>query len=77
MPRKGYTAVTLSTEMYELIKRVYDKHKAFLKTKYGVRSVSSFVEWAIREYLKQNFPATFEEWLESLDTEKAEKPVKK
>lgn len=76
MPRKGYTVITVTEETYRLIKSVYEKHRHFLRTRYGIRSISSFVEWAVKSWLEKNFPASFEEWIKELEKEVMEKEKK-
>jgi hypothetical protein len=76
VPKKGYTAITVSDETYRLIKTVYEKHKYFLRVRYGVRSISGFVEWALKTWIEKNFPASFEEWIKELEKELEEKEKK-
>jgi hypothetical protein len=40
-------------EVYDLAQKYYEENKAELKLKYGVRSLTGYLNFCIREYLKE------------------------
>ena len=50
----GWRPVVIPEEIYEVAKKHYEEHKDELKLKNGVRSLTGFINFCIREYLKQN-----------------------
>lgn len=50
---KRWTAISIPIEIYEKATEYYDKHQEELKLKHGVRSLTAFIYYCIREYLKQ------------------------
>jgi len=50
---KGWKSLAVPTEVYERVIKFYDEKKDELKLKNGVRSLTSFLNFCIREYLKE------------------------
>lgn len=59
MPTNGYKTITVSTEVYDLIERIYRKRKPYGR----VRSRTQIVEEAILEYAKRKYPDLFAEYV--------------
>jgi hypothetical protein len=49
----GWKQVVVPDEVYEKAKQYYEEHKEKLKLKEGVRSLTGFLNFCIREYMKQ------------------------
>jgi len=49
----GWKPVVIPEEIYEVAQRYYEEHKDELKLKNGVRSLTGFINFCIREYLKE------------------------
>lgn len=49
----GWTAVSIPEEVYEKAKEYYENHKEELRIKYGVRSLSAFINFCLRERFKE------------------------
>ena len=50
---EGWRPVVVAEELYDAIKEYYEKNKDELRLKHGIRSVTAFVNFCIREYLKE------------------------
>lgn len=50
----GWKPVVIPEEIYETAMQYYEEHKEELKLNDGVRSLSGFIYFCIREYLKEN-----------------------
>ena len=50
---EGWSPVVVPTELYEKAKEYYEGNKEELKLRHGVRSVTAFVAFCIREYFKE------------------------
>jgi len=50
----GWKPVVIPEEIYEVAQQYYEEHKEELKLKQGVRSLTGFINFSIREYLKEN-----------------------
>lgn len=50
----GWKPVVIPEEIYEVVQQHYEEHKEELKLKHGVRSLTGFINFSIREYLKEN-----------------------
>jgi len=48
----GWRPVVIPVEIYEVAKEYYEENKDELKLKQGVRSLTGFLYFCIREYLK-------------------------
>ncbi|MEM2145541.1 MAG: hypothetical protein QW279_09280 [Candidatus Jordarchaeaceae archaeon] len=49
----GWRPIVVPEEIYERVKKYYDENKEELRLKYGVRSLTGFLNFCIREYLKE------------------------
>ena len=49
----GSRPVVIPEEIYEVAQQHYEEHKKELKLKDGVRSLTGFINFCIREYLKE------------------------
>jgi len=49
----GWKPVVISTEIYEKAKEYYEEHKEELKLRDGIRSLTAFIGFCLREYLKE------------------------
>ena len=49
----GWRPVVIPDEIFEVAKEHYEEHKEELKLKDGVRSLTGFINFCIREYLKE------------------------
>ena len=49
----GWRPVVVADEIYDKAKLYYNEHKEELKLRYGVRSLTGFINFCIREYLKE------------------------
>ena len=49
----GWRSLYVPEEVYKRAKKYYDEEKDELKLKNGVRSPTSFINFCIREYLKE------------------------
>ncbi|MDH5794603.1 MAG: hypothetical protein OEZ24_00705 [Candidatus Bathyarchaeota archaeon] len=49
----GWKPVVIPDELYEKAKEYYEKNKKELKLRHGIRSLTAFVSYCIREYLKE------------------------
>ena len=49
---KGWKPIVIADELYEACREYYEKNKKELKVREGVRSVSAFIAYCIREYMK-------------------------
>ena len=43
----------MPTELYEKVKEHYEENKEDLKLKHGIRSLTGFINYCLREYLKE------------------------
>ena len=50
----GWRPVVVPEELYDKAKEYYEEKKEELKLKHGVRSVTAFISFCIREYFKEN-----------------------
>ena len=48
----GWRPIVVPDEIYDRAKKYYEENKEQLKLKYGVRSLTGFLNFCIREYLK-------------------------
>ena len=49
----GWKPVIIADEIYEVAQQHYEEHEKELKLKYGVRSLTGFINFCIRERLKE------------------------
>ena len=49
----GWRPIVVTDEIYERARKYYDENKEELKLKNGVRSLTGFLNFCIREYLKE------------------------
>ena len=49
---EGWKTVVNPEEIYEVAQKHYEVHKDALRVKDGVRSLTGFINFCIREYLK-------------------------
>jgi len=49
----GWRPVVVPVEIYERAREYYEENKEELKLKNGVRSLTGFINFCIREYLKE------------------------
>ena len=49
----GWKPVVIPEEIYDVAQQYYEKHEKELKLKNGVRSLTGFISFAIREYMKE------------------------
>ena len=49
----GWKPIVVPKEIYEKAQQYYEKNVEELKLKYGVRSLTGFMNFCIREYLKE------------------------
>jgi hypothetical protein len=49
----GWRPIVIPEEIYERAKEYYEKNKDDLKLRYGVRSLTGFLNYCIREFLKE------------------------
>jgi hypothetical protein len=49
----GWKPVVVAEELYDTAREYYESNKEELKLKEGVRSLTGFVNFTIREYLKE------------------------
>jgi len=50
---EGWTTISIPEEIYEKAKKYYIKHQQELKVKHGVRSLTAFFNFCLREYFKK------------------------
>jgi len=50
---EGWRPVTIEKELYEVMKAYYEENKEDLKLREGIRSVSAFISFYLREQLKK------------------------
>ena len=50
---EGWKPVMIPTEIYDVCKAHYEENKEDLKLKQGIRSVSAFINYCLREQLKK------------------------
>ena len=50
----GWRPVVIPEEIYDRAKEYYEENKEELKLRNGVRSLTGFLYFCIREYLKEN-----------------------
>lgn len=51
---RGWIPVVIPEEIYNTAKEYYQENKEELKLRHGVRSLTGFLYYCIREYLKAN-----------------------
>ena len=49
----GWRPVVIPEEIYEVARKHYEERKEELKLKNGVRSLTGFINFCIREYMKE------------------------
>jgi len=49
----GWRPVVIPEEIYEVAQKHYEEHREELKLKNGVRSLTGFINFCIREYMKE------------------------
>ena len=49
----GWQPIVVPNEIYDKAQQYYEKNKEELKLKYGVRSLTGYLNFCIREYLKE------------------------
>lgn len=49
----GWKPVVIPEELFDVAKEHYDKNKESLKLRQGVRSLTAFITYCIREYFKE------------------------
>ena len=50
---EGWRPVVIPNELYERAAEYYEEHKEELKLRDGIRSLTAFVSYCIREFLKE------------------------
>jgi len=50
---EGWRPVVIAEELYNVAKNHYEKRKEELKLKHGIRSLTAFINYCLREYLKE------------------------
>lgn len=50
---EGWRPVVIPDEIYEVAKQHYEEHEEELKLRHGVRSLTGFISYCIREYWKE------------------------
>ena len=53
MVAEGWKAISIPTEVYEPLKDYYEGQREELRVKDGVRSLSAYISFVLREYLKE------------------------
>ena len=49
----GWRPVVFPDELYEKAKEYYEQNREELKLKHGIRSLTAFISYCIREYFKE------------------------
>ena len=49
----GWKPVVIPEEIYDVAQRHYEEHEKELKLRNGVRSLTGFISYCIREYMKE------------------------
>ena len=49
----GWRPVVIPDELYEKAKEYYEASKEELKLRHGIRSLTTFISYCIREYMKE------------------------
>lgn len=49
----GWKPVVVSEELYKAARDYYEKNKEELRLKHGVRSLTAFINYCLREYMKE------------------------
>lgn len=49
---EGWRPVVIAVELYEVAEAHYKEHEKELKLKRGVRSLTGFINFCVREYMK-------------------------
>ncbi len=49
----GWRPIVIPDEIYEVARKYYEQNKDELKLKNGVRSLTGFINFCIREFLKE------------------------
>ena len=49
---EGWKPVVIPDELLEKAKEYYEKNKEELKLRHGIRSMTAFISYCIREYMK-------------------------
>jgi len=50
---KGWRPVVIATELYEKAKEYYEENMEELRLRDGIRSLTAFINFCLREYLKE------------------------
>lgn len=50
---KGWRPIAFAEELYDAAKGYYDENKDDLSLKCGIRSLTAFIDYYVREYLKE------------------------
>jgi hypothetical protein len=50
----GWRPVVIPDELYQKAQEYYEEKKDELKLRHGVRSLTAFVSYCLREYFKEN-----------------------
>jgi len=50
---KNWRPVVIPEELYQTCKNYYEENKEDLKLREGIRSLTAFINFCIREYLKE------------------------
>ena len=53
MVEKAWTAISIPKEVYKKAKEYYENHEEELRIQYGVRSLSAFINFCLRERFKE------------------------
>lgn len=50
---EGWRPVVIPDEIYEKAQEYYEENKETLKLRHGIRSLTAFISYCIREYFKE------------------------
>jgi len=51
---EGWRPVVIPKELYDKAKEYYEENKDELKLRHGIRSLTAFISYCIREYFKEH-----------------------
>ena len=50
---EGWRPVVIPEELHKIAKEYYEENKEELKLRHGIRSMTAFISYCIREYMKE------------------------